>query len=190
MYYIMKTLLALFILAGLYSCDNLTQGYSKGENQKNKILLINIVQHPFSDAAHPDMFKLTLTGDSIINGKALFQILNYKNKVLFTDSFAAKGLLHDGSGAAPGATQREDTIVKEIRKMFADAHFGNAVRLVEKSDSGFSHKDLNPAKNEQWNDIISDTSAIGFMYAYRYKGICAIAYSKKKQKVVTYFTTD
>lgn len=58
-----------------------------------------------------------------------------------------------------------------------------AIKIAEPFSSDTSDKEI-------WYDIKSDKSAIGFVYYHGYEGVYCIAYSKKKKKVVNYFTSD
>jgi hypothetical protein len=141
-------------------------------------------KHKFSSPENTDIFKLSLTGSSILEGKITFEISDINNQTIFSNNFSATDLLYDGGDVIKERKAKEDTIVARIKRFFENENFiSPAIDNSEEFDSDNSTKEI-------WEDIKSDKSSVGFMYSYGYEGTYQIAYSKKKRKILTYSSSD
>jgi len=148
---------------------------------KNNILLENSAEINFSSNSTKDRFVITLTGQSIIDGKVLFKIYSSDGNELWNEKFKATDLIGYGLDFDSSTDEKEKFIKKRISDFFKQDNFINpAIGTDEKYDSDYSDKDI-------WTDIISDSTATGFYYLIGEERGCQIAYSKKQKKIVTYF---
>jgi len=195
----MKPLVFTFLVLLLGACTESKQQVSKDsdtsaldrvynnikEHKKlpEKVLLTYDVEHNFSSKQQKDHFKLTIYGDSIYTGILLLQVISYDKRIIYADTFAARGLMWDLNDSAITVKQREDTIKWRASTYFFDDKFIDSPR-IDSSDVE------PPVMIEDVREIASDKNAIGFIYAYGYEGVYCIAYSKKKKKAVFYFISD
>jgi hypothetical protein len=149
----------------------------------SKILLSNTYLHAFSDEVKKDTFKLILTGTSILQGKLTFRIINFENKEIYTDKFNAIDLLTDLEDVTPTKQQKLDTFKTRFNHFFDHAFPVPAINPRQPLDSDYVDIKIQ-------RDIQSDTSAIGFVYAYGYEGVYEIAWSKRKKRVVLCAASD
>lgn len=90
--------------------------------------------------------------------------------------------MNDGFvGNQDSIKDREDYIKKRIIEFFNEKYFDfPAIKTTETFDKDYSDK-------ENWEDIKSDVSAVGFSYLKVKKMVEKLLFSKKKGKVVLYF---
>lgn len=144
------------------------------------ILLSSIVKHPFSDPHKQDTFKLVITGKSVLNGQALFEIINYAGHSIYKETFGAGYLAEKGSFTDPEA--KEAYIRERVRGFFHERNF--IIPAVRQNDnSSISH-----FNKQDVEDLRADRSAIGFSYHISDKRYYRIAWSKKQKMVVIYQT--
>lgn len=147
-----------------------------------KILLSTTYLHPFSDPVKQDIFKLLMTGKSINEGKLLFEVISFKNKIIYSEKCHGYDLL--GDLELPTDAQKEDTIRARFNTFFKAGAFQKpALEQPDTSDTDYA--DLKTQK-----DISSDATAIGFNYSIGYETVLEIAYSKKKQATVVCYGSD
>ncbi len=160
-------------------------GPFKQKNSPVKILITVKADHAFSNPMVKDHFEISLIGRSVAGGKISLSIFSNDHKLIFRDSFPANHLLYDlDEEGLLSAKQKEQFIRKNINRFFADSCFiYPAIKIAEPFYDDNSNKAI-------WLDIKSNKQAIGFVYSHGYEGTYAIAYSKKKQKVVQYFSSD
>lgn len=187
----------IFSALGLASCNDTSKHDSKTSEKESPIVqttkrartippLTLRKEHLFSNATNPDIFSLDIIGDSIISGKAILKILNFENELLFKDSFPAADFLYDAYDVIPTNAEREDTIVSRFKAFLDNRWFLTPAGII----SSEMDPELNLEDKEIWKEIKSDSSITGFVYSHGYEGTYAIAFSKKKKKVVFYFTAD
>jgi len=149
--------------------------------EQNKKLLENNTEINFSSNNTKDRFVITLTGESIIEGIVLFKIYSSDGDELWNEKFNATDLIGYGIDFDSSIDQKEKFIKKRILDFFKKDNFTTpAIGGEEKYDSDYSDRDI-------WNDIISDSTSIGFYYLIGEERGCRIAYSKKYKKIVTYY---
>lgn len=140
-------------------------------------------KHQFSNINTLDSFILTLSGKSILEGVLTFKIYDSSGKQIHREVFYAFDLLFDEGDVIP-QNKHADTIIARMKVFFTKESFLKpAIKLIPQYNEDQSDK-------ENWDDINSDKTAIGFTYNYGYEGTYGIAYSKKKQKTVVYFSSD
>jgi hypothetical protein len=140
-------------------------------------------KHPFSNTITRDSFSLILSGKSILEGMLTFNIYDTSGKQIHRELFYAFDLLFDEGDVIP-QNKHADTIIARMKVFFTKERFLQpAIELIPQYNEDQSDK-------ENWDDINSDKAAIGFTYNYGYEGTYGIAYSKKKQKAVVYFSSD
>lgn len=112
----------------------------------------------------------------------IFQIVDENGIEILTEKYPANYLI--GYGLDPGATieEQENYIKKRVDEFFKGENFiSPAIELESKFDEDESDYQI-------WNDIKSDSTAVGFLYLIGEESIKSIAYSKKMKKVVVYFS--
>jgi hypothetical protein len=151
----------------------------------NQALFHITTLHPFSNINKEDTFSLILTGNSIYTGQIFFKIIDFNKRVIHNEKFPATDLLGDEENSISTNKEKEDTIIARMKSFFSESNFDKPA--IDASDT------FDPDENydkQLWQDIKSDTSATGFLYSHGYEGTYGIAYSKKKQKAVCYFSSD
>lgn len=172
-------ILSLVVYVPVYASD-----IQRQETHLSPVLITIKADHVFSNPATKDHFLLTVSGRSVLNGKISLSISTNDHKVIFRDSFQATDLLWDYDEADLTKKQKEEIIRNRMKDFFNDSSFIKpAIKIATPFWPDNSDKAI-------WLDIKSNKEAIGFVYSYGYEGTYAIAYSKKKQKVVLYFSSD
>ncbi len=161
---------------GFFSCLN--------KKHQSNVLLAYSTEHYFSNSKTKDLFKLTLTGDSILSGRIVFEIFTKNKNKIFVDSFSGYDMVDDMKDPKFTLKQKEDTIKKAISLFFNDVNFMRPA--ATDADTVFMEEF---GEGESYEDIKADTSAVGFSYAFGVENLYYIAYSKKEKKVVTYLST-
>jgi hypothetical protein len=147
------------------------------------VSLVNTVKHAFSNPARPDVFKLTLTGTSVLKGKVTFQIISFDNKEIHKETFPATDLYGDLEEVLK-PKQQTDTITSRFKHFFDKNSFHTpAISPQERYEYDVADKIT-------WTGIKTDKAAIGFIYSHGYESSYGIAWSKKQKKVVQYFYSD
>jgi len=151
------------------------------------VLLSNTYLHTFSDLSKKDLFKLTLTGKTILKGKVLFEIITRDHRVIHSETFPATDLYGDLDEDFSTPKQRIDTVKARFKAFFNPANFKTPA--IAKSEVYSKFNDDNYDK-VTFYDIKSNPVSIGFLYCHGYEGTYGIAWSKKQKKVVQYFYSD
>ena len=146
------------------------------------ILVENRLNHPFSHPIKSDEFHIYIIGsNSILEGTVIFTIKDYNGTVIYTEKFPANELLGYHTDYHNKKDEKEDFIEKRITEFFDQENFYNpAIKENDNFDSDYSNLEI-------WEDIRSDSTAIGFDYLIGEEDGRRIAYSKKLKKVVMYF---
>jgi len=144
--------------------------------------------HQFSDPANKDIFSIALYGKSIDSGNIVFKITDHNHHRIYSETFPASDMLGDlidDTAMRSGA----DTIKMRMANFLNSNSFHSpAIGSNEKVEDAFEIQDKSDIDN--WKDIQSDRTSIAFMYFHGYESTYAIAYSKKKKKVVLIFYSD
>jgi hypothetical protein len=156
----------------------------KQRTNQSRVLITTKADHAFSNPYTKDHFLLSVSGKSILDGKISLSISTNDHKIIFRDHFQATDLLWDYDEADLTKKQKEEIIRKRMKYFFNDSSF---IKPAIKIASPFGPDNSDKAV---WLDIKSNKEAIGFVYSYGYEGTYAIAYSKKKQKAVLYYSSD
>jgi len=189
----MKTVpvIIFILLAGhlLVSCNDAqsekatlpVKSTKKSSKKRIRVLCSQSATHAFSEKYKKDQFRITVTGDSMLTATVRFDIINYKNKKIYTESFPATNLLnYDISATAPD-NEKEQFIKQRVKEFFYEENFRYpAVHTDDKFGADYSNK-------KYWEAIKADRSAIGFYYLLGEEDGKSIAWSKKLKKVVLYF---
>jgi hypothetical protein len=139
------------------------------------------LSHAFSEKNKKDVFRITLTGDSILTGTVQFEIINYKKQTIFTQSFPASLLLNYEVSSSATVKEKERFIKQRVKEFFYEENFRYpAVHPDDKFNQEYTTK-------KYWDAIKADKSAIGFYYLLGEEDGRSIAWSKKLKKVVLYF---
>jgi len=144
----------------------------------HRIIFSNACLHSFSDPGAPDSFHVQLTGLTIRGGQVTVDIVTADGRNIYHEKFAAHELLSDVEHLTP--KQEEDHIRQRIAHFFdKDAFEMPALGQNEVFDGDYVNKD-------DWEDIHSNRSAIGFHFLRGSEYDLFIAYSRKKRKAVPY----
>ena len=154
----------------------------KTEKDNEIILLENSTERTFSNPDSKDNFKIIITGNSLHDGKMTFQIINAKGNFIHNEEFPSYYLIgYELFDDEPKEKQKE-YIKKRVAEFFKDDNFFSpAISENEQYDEDYS--DL-----KEWNDIKSDSTAVGFYYLIGEESGNRIAFSKKENKIVIYFS--
>ena len=148
-----------------------------------KILASSTVNHVFSNPATKDIFKLTLTGTTLLKSKATFEISNANGIRLYQEKFDGFWLLNELEVDAYNMNikQQEDYIRKRVKEFFSESNFLKpAIGSKDKSVSDYSDLQI-------WNEIRANRNALGFSYLLSYENHRKIAWSNKLKKTVVYW---
>lgn len=171
----MKTLTVFFITPLLFLLTSLNF-------QKPESIYQNIVHRPFSDPILNDTFSIKIVGNSILSGSVIISITNHKGMEIFNENYPASYLIGYGLIEKQSTIKiKEEYIKKRVDEFFInDKFFSPAISNDEQFDQDYS-------ESEPWDDIKSDSTAIGFYYLIGEEAGCRIAYSKEEKKVLKYF---
>lgn len=189
----MKTSLFVIILSILTSClftacnnteansDTNSHTSNKKSRKKSRTLFTHSVSHAFSKPNKMDVFRITLTGDSILTGNVRFEIISYKNKKIYNETFPAMSLLNYDIAPTASDKEKEEFIKQRMKDFFNEENFKKpAVDPDHKFDSEYSDQ-------ENWEAVKADPAAIGFYYLVGEEDGRSIAWAKKLGKVVLYY---
>jgi hypothetical protein len=142
----------------------------------------NVIQRPFSNPKLTDELSITIIGNSIVGGTAVIEITTHDGRPIYNEKYPASYLIGYGLIREEANVERmEEYIKKRVDEFFIDKNFSNpAISTNEQLDEDYSEP-------ENWNDIKSDPTAIGFYYLIGEEAGCRIAYSKKHRKTLIYF---
>lgn len=148
---------------------------------KEEVLYKNEIAHEFSSPNEMDLFRIQLTGRSIPEGEITFEIRSQARGIIYQESFPAIYLL--GYGYAGETDEEAANYIKGRIDDFLDtAQFSKpAISEMDSFEEEYSEKAI-------WEDIASDSTSIGFYYHVGEENGRHIAYSKKRKKVVVYFS--
>lgn len=145
------------------------------------ILASSTVRHVFSDPVTKDVFRLTLTGRSLMKSQAIFEITNSRGASIYYKKFEGALLLDMVENEDISLIQKEDYIRKRVRNFFDEKNFLKpAIKVKDKTDSDYSNMEI-------WNEIRDNRNAIGFSYLLSYENHRKIAWSNKLKKTVIYW---
>jgi len=151
------------------------------QNSK-KVLLFNSTKHLFSNSTVPDIFTIYLTGKSIFTGTVTFKITTASNQVIHSETISAATWCEYIDELS--LKVKNDMIRKHIKEFFLPRSFRSpAISKDEYYDSDYYDKTL-------YDELKSDGNSIGFRYQNAMEGETAIAWSKKRNKVVSYYAID
>jgi len=163
----------------------------------------NVRLHLFSDLKRMDTFKLSYNSKNLEDSMC-FQIISSTGAILFEKHFDG-GAFYDYdrpwylyvTDPARGDNYDSKTMSKEIADSLqsADISFINQKIQDFFSDNRFY---INPQKvldrkmvtSSNFGDIENETSVVGFTYSLYSPGYEMIAFSKKKNKVITIVASD
>lgn len=166
--------------------DNKTVEDIPAENKSNHyqdtLHLTNVTTHYFSSSIVKDTFKLTLTGQTITDGKLEFEIKTNYGLVIHYETYPSYYLIGYGLDDTATEIQKREYIKGRLLSFFNEENFRQpAISKDEIFDEDYSNKDV-------WDDIKSDTTSVKFEYLIGEESHEQIAYSKKLKKVVTTFS--
>ena len=152
---------------------------------EESVLIEKRVMHEFSEIDKKDEFYVCIKGESIVEGKVVFKIISHNGTEIFNEEFPSSLLLDYGfkfEGDPNSIEDKENYIKDRIGNFFNENSFNNRpIEPDEDFDAEFSNKEI-------WDDIKSDSTAIGFTFFIGETGSRSIAFSKKTGKVVMYFS--
>lgn len=163
----------------------------------------NVRLHLFSDLKRMDTFKLSYNSKNL-EDSLCFQILDFRGTVIFEKHFDGQAFYdYDRpwylyvTDPARGDNYDSKTMSKDIADslQIADIRFINQKIQDFFNDNRFY---INPQKlldrkmvtSSNFDDIENETSVVGFTYSLNSPGYEMIAFSKKKNKVITIVATD
>lgn len=182
----------LLIFTILFSCNetrtespaalNLMNTGGLKTNRATNILFSRSVQHIFSDTSKQDTFRLTLTGGTVLNGEARFDIIDFNGQPLYTETFPAVYLLGFADDQNDTPKQKENFIINRANTFFDEGNFSKpAIRASELFDADYSDK-------FNWVTIKAEPDAIAFNFLIGEENHRKIAYSRKYKKVLLIFS--
>jgi len=152
--------------------------------EKSDWLVENKIMHAFSNPLKKDEFRITITGKSLLKGKALLTITSSEGKNLVREEFDANYLLgYDFTGNINSKKETDAFIQKRIKDFFSEDKFSTPAiedDIVFEDQSYYIDK-------ETWEEIKANKQAIGFYYLLGAEDGRHIAFSKKKGKVVMFY---
>jgi len=150
---------------------------------KDSALIENRVMHSFSQMDKKDEFYICIKGKSILDGKMIFKIIKSDGTEILNEEFPSCFLLGYGfAGDKNSVKDKEDYIKSRITDFFNEKNFLHpAIQPGESFDEDYSDKEI-------WDEIKSDQTSIGFSYLIGEEDLRMISFSKKKRKVVMYFS--
>ncbi|MCU7513912.1 MAG: hypothetical protein HF300_15220 [Ignavibacteria bacterium] len=177
-----------YLLFTIILMTALLESVNAQTKQDSSILYTATKMHIFSSEKYEDLFQITLNGKDTLNGVITFQIITKNSKIIYKEKFPSIDLIGYGLVAdnVNKITHKDscDYILERMNKFFIDENFFSpAVDKGEAFDPEESDKKI-------WNDIASDTTAIGFYYLVGEENNRQIAFSKKTAKVVVYRSYD
>lgn len=155
--------------------------FPESEPPSSEPLVENIIEGSFSHPTLKDTFIISIWGESILEGKMIFQIIDANGQEIWNDTQDATSLI--GYGLEQPATDREKEkyIEQRVHTFFdADNFLVPAIKRSESFDMDYSDEEI-------WKNIRSDPTAIGFYYLLEEGNGCQIAFSKQQKKVFRYF---
>ncbi|MGE5458335.1 MAG: hypothetical protein ACM3RX_08265 [Methanococcaceae archaeon] len=157
------------------SSDTVTAQKKNGKN----VLHTVEKKHKFSSGKSKDLFRLTLIGKDTLNSVIIFEIMTEGSHIIYKEEFPAAYLIgYEGPAHKDSCRQ----IIERMNKFFAEKNF--IIPSINKKDTF----DPEASDKKIWEDISSDSNAIGFSYIV-YIGEPAnkqISYSRRADKVVLY----
>lgn len=145
------------------------------------VLYENTILHEFSSPVEKDSFKIQLTGRSINEGEVSFEIKSKHGHIILDETFPATYLLDYGLKANPTEEETADYIKERIDKFFDESNFINpAISRQDSFDADYSEKQI-------WEEVLADTTSVGFYYLVGEEDGRHITYSKRLRKAVVYF---
>jgi hypothetical protein len=169
-----------------YDYNNLKTQYNSlktiNENIVNNILLKNSVYKVFSNPNKKDKFTISIIGESILEGEMFFKIIDFEGAEILNETYPSNVLINGYIFDEKSTSKElEEYIKKRVSEFFKEDNFSiPALSVDSEFDSDYSDK-------KNWNDIKSDSSAVGFYYLIGLENGCRISYSKKQKKVLKYF---
>ena len=160
-------------------------GQSQIDNTSKQIIVVE-KKHEFSSESTQDIFRLTVNGKNIFDAVVTFQILKANGQEIYNVCFTTGDLMEFGSPETDKGYKRskEDSIsiIAVLNQFFDERNFTKpAVQDTSEMKDNYS-------SFENWNLIREDSTTTGFIYQLGAEGGRKIAYSKKKNKVILYFT--
>lgn len=151
---------------------------------RRKIFFEKSIMRYFSNLKTKDVFKIILNGEHYYSSSIDFTITNVQGEEIYHDNFPCLQILEeafDGGGNYATDLQREDYMKKYIFDFFQNNNFRTpAIDPEREFSEDFSVK-------EDWEDIKSDSSSVGFNYSIQPQSKTEIAYNKKKNITVKYY---
>lgn len=151
--------------------------------QAQERLLENVVYRTFSNSSTQDKFSISINGTSIVGGTMKFTISASDGITIHSEEYPSSYLIGYGLGSTtpPTLKEEEDYIKKRVAEFFNADNFSNpAIGANDEVDTDYSNE-------EDWKDIRSDQTAVGFYYLIAEEAGCQLAYSKKSRKSIKYF---
>jgi hypothetical protein len=178
----MRLICILIGLSILTGCDRKRESNSGADIfERDAVLLKNEVLHNFSSLSGQDTFRIYVTGTSILNGQFHFQIITSDASIIYAETLDTTWLLDYGAEGDTTLTAKESYIRNRIENFFNEKNFRQpAISSTEVYEADYSDKTI-------WDDITSDSTAIGFYYLVGKEDGRRVAYSKKLNKVVLYY---
>ncbi|MFC2152534.1 hypothetical protein ACFLSE_08405 [Bacteroidota bacterium] len=167
--------LTLFIIC-LTSFSQIAIGQLNPDNLK---VVENV--HYFSNQQEKDTFRLTLTGNSFIEGQINFEIINSKGKRIYHETFKSKFLIGYGlmEFEKPTVSEKTNYIAKRMEEFFNESNF------IEPAIPKKEQFDEDNYKKESFYKIQKNEKSIGFSYVIGEENIRSI--TVVDGKVIVFF---
>ncbi len=152
------------------------------DNPSRSSLIEKVVWRNFSSPSAKDKFSIEIVGKSIAEGTMIFTIESSEGLTIHSEEYPSNHLVGYGLlGKEATAEIVENFIKNRVNEFFDEKNFVDSpIRRDDEIDEDYSN-------TEVWNDIKSDSTAVGFYYMIGEEAGCWIAYSKKKRETVKYF---
>ncbi|UOR05602.1 hypothetical protein MUN82_00535 [Hymenobacter aerilatus] len=147
---------------------------------------LKVVQkrHEFSTPGMPDVFRLVLRGQNVLDGQIDFTIIAHTGQVIFHEMLSAADLeaamVYDMAGTSrPTPTAREAYVRRRMDEFFEDKNFHQpALPSAAPLPAG------SPLDRNTWADMQRRADTIGFQYLVGKEDRRRIAYSPLTKQVV------
>jgi len=182
--------MGLFVILSC-SAKKETKGNIQNFNETKKEIITDSVIykkeifHSFSSLDSKDLFRIYVTGKSLVKGEVHFQIIVNHMNLILDETFSAFGDLGYYMSELKSLGQQELTSQEQeeyIKKTLDDFFDEKAFDYPAAGPSNISV--FKSPEKEIWKEIISDKSSIGFTYGVGYQDGRQIAYSRKLKKAV------
>lgn len=137
--------------------------------------------HLFTDEHRMDTFNVQVVGKDYSSAQVHISIKNTVGKEIYSDSLPMVHFMESEGYDRLSTKEKEAHIKKRLDAMLTDDQFEKPAEVLANNDPEMSDP-------EAHKEFSADKSAIGFIMRLGYEDVIHIAWSKKRGKVVVYFS--